>query len=229
MHALPPMPVRMLTRYDLALIEDPVRLDAILSDLCGPFHRERSLLAHGLPERSWAELLVGPRGGKVYWRGHCQPLERRRGFLGKVAHWEGECWALSLKLATLTSRLSRPAATLVGPTFPAIPLTQMRLPSFAIPTGANRRNRVQYANLAGLGLPRLCSSPLWSAALSWTELLRIQIPGSKAFASPTGSGTELATLFADQIAVVLGIATDGSRLRIVEPVSGWISSTVVQR
>ena len=47
------------------------------------------------------------------------------------------------------------------------------------------------------------------------ELLRIQIPGSKAFASPTGSETELATLVADQIAVVLGIATDGSRLRIV--------------
>jgi hypothetical protein len=61
------------------------------------------------------------------------------------------------------------------------------------------------------------------------ELLRIQIPGSIAFASPTGSETELATLVADQIAVVLGIATDGSRLRIAAPVSGWISSTVVQR
>jgi hypothetical protein len=78
-------------------------------------------------------------------------------------------------------------------------------------------------------LPRLCSSPLSSAALSWPELLHIQIPGSKAFASPTGSETELATLVADEIVVVLGIATDGSRLRIVEPVSGWISSTVVQR
>jgi hypothetical protein len=105
----------------------------------------------------------------------------------------------------------------------------MRLPSFAFPTGANRRNRVQYANLAGRRLPWLCSSPLSSAALSWTELLRIQIPGSIAFASPTGSETELATLVADQIAVVLGIATDGSRLRIAAPVSGWISSTVVQR
>ena len=34
-------------------------------------------------------------------------------------------------------------------------------------TGAKWRNRVQYANLAGPGLPRFCSPPLLSAALSW--------------------------------------------------------------
>ena len=84
-------------------------------------------------------------------------------------------------------------------------------------------------NLAGLGLPWLCPSPLSLAALSWPELLRIQMPGSKASARPTGRETELATLVADQIAFVLGIASDGSRLRIAAPVSGWCDSTVVQR
>jgi hypothetical protein len=68
-------------------------------------------------------------------------------------------------------------------------------------------------------LPRLCSSPLSSAALSWPELLHIQIPGSKAFASPTGCETGLATLFADEIVILLGTTDDGSRLRIAAPVS----------
>ena len=61
------------------------------------------------------------------------------------------------------------------------------------------------------------------------ELVRIQIPGSKVFAGPSGSETELAALVADQIVIILGTATDGSRLRIAAPVTGWIDSSAVQR
>ena len=61
------------------------------------------------------------------------------------------------------------------------------------------------------------------------QLLRIQIPGSKVFANPTGNETELATLVADQIVIALGVTTDGRRLRIAAPASGWIDSSVVQR
>ena len=110
--------------------------------------------------------------------------------------------------------------------------------SSVFPTGANPHNRVQYANRVGRRLPGwswLAAAVLIAVLVSGArllirpELLRIQIPGSKVFADPTGSETELATLVADHIVIALGITTDGSRLRIAAPVSGWIDSTVVQR
>ena len=73
--------------------------------------------------------------------------------------------------------------------------------------------------LSGMAFRGSARQSLWSAALSWPELLHIQIPGSKAIASPTGNETELATLYADKILILLGTTTDGSRLRIGAPVS----------
>ena len=73
--------------------------------------------------------------------------------------------------------------------------------------------------LSGIACRGSARQSLWSAALSWPELLHIQIPGSKAIASPTGNETELATLYADKILILLGTTTDGSRLRIDAPVS----------
>ena len=73
--------------------------------------------------------------------------------------------------------------------------------------------------LSGMACRGSARQSLWSAALSWPELLHIQIPGSKAIASPTGNETELATLYADKILILLGTTTDGSRLRIGAPVS----------
>ena len=349
MHAHPRRTLRrLLAQYGPSLLEDPARVDALLADLCGPHRKERFLLVHALRERVPAELLAQPQGGVIHWQRLSQRLQRRYGFSDGAAQWAVESWALALNLAPLSSRLPRPLAALIGPILPAIPLPQMRLPSFAVPTGANRRNRVQYANLAGrrlpvrawlaaallittvvsgallteplrerwLGGPRSPQTETWqmpsveqihalllaafplprearietsvlnvraepsveaqvtgvvgpegtgvtvdgfAADGRWAhisapvegwisndfasyaeqngdtrlfirpELLRIQVPGSKAFASPTGSEIELATLVADQIVIVLGTTTDGSRLRIAAPVSGWIDSTVVQR
>ncbi len=55
-------------------------------------------------------------------------------------------------------RPPRGAPALGGGILPTISLPLLCPPSYASPTGANRRNRVQCANLVGHGLPRLCSS-----------------------------------------------------------------------
>ncbi len=351
MHPRPRRTLRqLLTYYGPALLDEPARLDALLADLCGPYHRERFLLVHALRERIPAELLAQPQGGAVHGRRLAQRLQRRYGFSAEAAQWAIESWALALNIAPLTSRLPHPLAALVWFLQRAIPLPQIRAATLASPASANRRNRVQYRNHAGLFLPGrvwltvtvliailasgivlaeplrelrlpfqrtdadtdtwqmpsaervhallLAAFPLPQEARIETELSatavrqspalesplagtvgaqgqmvtvdsfsadgrwahisspvegwisndfasfaarnsdtrlfirpavsRIQVPGSKVFAGPTGSETELATLVADQIVIVLGITTDGSRLRIAAPLAGWIDSTAAQ-
>ena len=72
----------------------------------------------------------------IHWQRLSQRLQRQYGFSDGAAQWAVESWALALNLAPLSSRLTRPLAALNGPILATIPLPQMRLPSFASPTGA---------------------------------------------------------------------------------------------
>lgn len=351
MHSLPQRTLRqLLSYYGPSLLHEPERVDAILADLCGPYHRERFLLVHALRERIPTELLAQPQGGTADIGRLSQRLQRRYGFSAEAANWAVTSWALALNIAPLPSRLPRPLASLIWFLQRNIPHLQMLVQRFPSLTSKNSRNRVQYRGRAWWFLPKwaligvlLCITilvtsivlvdplrELWASGLrfqqtdadewqvpsleqahalllaafpppqearietdllnvraspaveaavigeigpqgglvtvdsfstdgrwahisapvqGWIsndfasyaeqtntgrlfirpEVLWVQIPGSKVFAGPTGADREVAALVADQIVIVLGITTDGSRLRIAEPVAGWIDSTAVKR
>ena len=86
---------QLLAEYGPTLLNYPSRVDALLADLCGPFHCERFLLMHALRERisiaNWPVSL---------WLGSCsQRLQKRYCFSAGAAAWAVESWSLALGIA----------------------------------------------------------------------------------------------------------------------------------
>ena len=86
---------QLLAEYGPTLLNYPSRVDALLADLCGPFHCERFLLMHALRERiSVANWPV------AFWLGSCsQRLQKRYCFSAGAAAWAVESWSLALGIA----------------------------------------------------------------------------------------------------------------------------------
>ena len=100
MHPLPRRILRqLLADYGPTLLDDPTRVDALLADLSGLYHKERFLLVHALRERIPSELLAQPQGGAVHGRRLSQRLQKRYGFSVEAAQWAIESWALALGIA----------------------------------------------------------------------------------------------------------------------------------
>ena len=86
---------QLLAEYGPTLLNYPSRVDALLADLCGPFHCERFLLMHALRERisiaNWPVSL---------WLGSCsQRLQSRYCFSAEAAQWAVESWSSALNIA----------------------------------------------------------------------------------------------------------------------------------
>ncbi len=102
MHPRPRRTLRqLLTDYGPALLDEPARLDALLADLCGPYHRERFLLVHALRARIPAGLFAQPQDGAVHGRRLAQRLQERYDFSAEAAQWAVESWALALNITLL--------------------------------------------------------------------------------------------------------------------------------
>ena len=100
MHPLPRRILRQfLADHGPTLLDDPARVDALLADLSGLYHKERFLLVHALRERIPSELLVQPQGGVVHGQRLSQRLQKRYGFSVETAQWAIESWALALGIA----------------------------------------------------------------------------------------------------------------------------------
>ncbi len=83
---------QLLADHGPSLLDEPARVDAFLADLCGPYHRERFLLAHALRERS--SIANGP---VAQWLGSCsQRLQKRYCFSIKAATWAVRSWSFAL-------------------------------------------------------------------------------------------------------------------------------------
>lgn len=103
MHPLPRRTLRrLLAQYGPALLDEPARVDALLADLCGPYHCERFLLIHALRERisvaNWPVAL---------WLGSCsQRLQKRFCFSAESAAWAVESWSFALGIASTVAETS---------------------------------------------------------------------------------------------------------------------------
>lgn len=129
--ALSEIPLRtfnqLLTDWGPELLNDPVRVDALLADFCGPFTRERFLLFHALWERIPTQLILAhalrehipaqmvlvhaPRERALaahlihpQWDAICagwlsQRLQNRYGFSAKAAQWTVESCSSALNIA----------------------------------------------------------------------------------------------------------------------------------
>ena len=129
--ALSEIPLRtlnqLLTDWGPELLNDPVRVDALLADFCGPFTRERFLLFHALRERIPTQLILAhalrehipaqmvlvhaPRERALaahlihpQWDAICagwfsQRLQNRYGFSAKAAQWTVESCSSALNIA----------------------------------------------------------------------------------------------------------------------------------
>lgn len=136
--ALSDIPVRTLNQL-LAdqgpkILSDPVRVDALLADLCGPFFRERFLLFHALREdipfrlvlahalrehvpaqmvvvhapreRALAAHVIHPHGKAIYAFWLSQNLQNRFGFLAEAAQWAVEGCFFALNIAPPAKNLT---------------------------------------------------------------------------------------------------------------------------
>ena len=65
-----------------ALLNDPARVDAFLSDLCGEYPRERYLLVQALRERVPADLLSQPQSVGSPWAAAHPAFARALRFIG---------------------------------------------------------------------------------------------------------------------------------------------------
>ncbi len=97
MHPLPRRVLRqLLADHGPALLNEPARVDALLADLCGPYHCERFLLSHALRERNsnanWSD---------EFWLSSCsQRLQKRYCFSAEAAAWAVESWLSALGIAS---------------------------------------------------------------------------------------------------------------------------------
>ena len=102
MHPLPRRILRkLLEDFGPTLLKDPTRLDALLSDLWGPYRCERFLLVHA------AKLLSISRDSAGYGHQIPQILQKRYGFSSEAAQWATESWFAALDLGPPQSNTSR--------------------------------------------------------------------------------------------------------------------------
>ena len=102
MHPLPRQTLRqLLANFGPTLLNDPVRVDALLADLWGPYHSERFLLFHA------AKLLAQHQGHTVHVRRLSRQLQERYGFTAEAAHWAVESWSAVLDIDPLNPNAPR--------------------------------------------------------------------------------------------------------------------------
>ena len=136
--ALSEIPLRtlnqLLTDWGPELLNDPVRVDALLADFCGPFTRERFLLFHALRERiptqfilahalrehipaqlvlvhaprerALAAHLIHPHGIAIHANGLSQHLQNWYGFSAEAAQWAVESCSFALRIASPMQNLT---------------------------------------------------------------------------------------------------------------------------
>ena len=83
---------QLLADYGPALLNEPARVDAFLSDLCGEYPRERYLLVQALRERVPADLLSQPQSVAALGPRLTRRLQERYGFSDEAAQWAIESW-----------------------------------------------------------------------------------------------------------------------------------------
>ena len=102
MHPLPRQTLRqLLADFGPTLLNDPVRVDALLADLWGSYHSERFLLFHA------AKLFSQSQHDAVHRQRFSQRLQRRYGFSADAAHWAVESWCAALDIAPLNPNAPR--------------------------------------------------------------------------------------------------------------------------
>ena len=89
---------QLLVDYGPALLNEPARVNALLADLCGPYHCERFLLIHALLERIPVELRAQPHGGTPLELRLSRRLQNRYCFSAEAAHWAVESWSTAIKV-----------------------------------------------------------------------------------------------------------------------------------
>ena len=92
-----------------ALLNDPARVDAFLSDLCGEYPRERYLLVQALRERVPADLLSQPQSVAALGPRLTRRLQERYGLSDEAAQWAIESWVVALNIEALPVPRSRMA------------------------------------------------------------------------------------------------------------------------
>lgn len=97
MHPFPRRILRQLIAdYGPTLLNEPNRVNALLADLCGPYHCERFLLFHALQER-----LSVPNWPVTRWLTSCsRRLQDRYCFSSEAAAWAAESWSFALSIAS---------------------------------------------------------------------------------------------------------------------------------
>lgn len=90
---------RLLTEFGPTLLNDPLRVNALLADFCNPHPAERFLLVHTLQEDIPVELLAQEQGDNDQEQRLSQHLQRRYGFHIEAVIWALRSWILALKVA----------------------------------------------------------------------------------------------------------------------------------
>ena len=142
--ALSDIPLRtlnqLLTDWGPELLKDPVRMDALLADLCGLFARERFLLFHALweriptqlilahalrehiptqlflvhapRERALAAHLIHPHGNAIHANWLSQHLQNQYGFSAEAAQWAVEGCSIAVDITSPVQNLATAGKTL---------------------------------------------------------------------------------------------------------------------
>ena len=96
---------RLLTEFGPTLLNDPLRVNALLADFCNPHPAERFLLIHTLQEDIPVELLAQEQGDNDHEQRLSQHLQRRYGFHIEAVIWALRSWTLALKVARFSQNL----------------------------------------------------------------------------------------------------------------------------
>ena len=91
---------QLLADFGPALLDEPVRVDALLSDLCRSQNRERFLLVHALRQHIPSKLQSLLQNIADPGRQFSQQLQERYGFSSEAADWAIDSWLFALKRST---------------------------------------------------------------------------------------------------------------------------------
>lgn len=104
MHSQPPRELQnLLRRYGPALIGNPQRVEAFLSDLCGQHQREIFVLVHAQQSGILVELsrAAGQRAEGALRQRLARRLQERYAFSSEAAAWAVDAWADALGVRTV--------------------------------------------------------------------------------------------------------------------------------
>ena len=91
---------QLLADFGPALLDEPARVDALLSDLCRSQNRERFLLVHALRQHIPSKLQLVLQNIADPGRQFSQQLQERYGFSSEAADWAIDSWLFALKKST---------------------------------------------------------------------------------------------------------------------------------